>query len=123
MHDDRQLDAGQQWGADCIRGRDDLRNRLPLWGRLSNARIWLIVKTAVRGVYVTDIDIRPVVKPAARIGSGIGIPDHRCAAGEQHRQANGSQSYFEVAHRSVPRHESPYRCGAEPNAIRFAGRR
>jgi hypothetical protein len=89
-----------------LRGHDDLRNRQPLRGRLSNARIGLIVKTAVRGVYLTDIYIRPVIKPAAWIGSGIGIPDHRCATGEQHRQTNDSQSSFKLAHRSVPRYES-----------------
>ena len=39
---------------------------------------------------MTDIQIRPVVKPAAGIRSGIGIPDHRCATGEQYRQRTAS---------------------------------
>jgi len=42
---------------------------------LSSARIWLIINAPAPGVYLTDINIRSVVKPAARIGSGIRIPD------------------------------------------------
>jgi hypothetical protein len=48
-----------------------------------------------------DIDVRPIVKAAARIGSGIGVPDCSCASGEQHRQTNESQSTFEVIHLSL----------------------
>jgi hypothetical protein len=59
------------------------------------------LKTAAAGVYVPDINVRPIVKPAARIGSGIGVPDCACASGEQDRQTNDSQSAFEVIHLSL----------------------
>jgi hypothetical protein len=45
-----------------------------------------------------DINVRPIVKAAARIGSSIGVPDCSCASGEQYRQTNESQSTFEVIH-------------------------
>jgi hypothetical protein len=48
-----------------------------------------------------DINVRPIVKAAARIGSGIGVPDCSCASGEQYRQTNDSQSTFEVIHPSL----------------------
>ena len=59
---------------------------------LSQAGVRRIAETAAYGVYMPDIDVRPIVKPAARIGSGIGISDHRCTTGEQHRQTKDSQS-------------------------------
>jgi hypothetical protein len=48
-----------------------------------------------------DIDVRPIVKAAARIGSGIGVPGCSCASGEQHRQTHDGQSTFEVTHLSL----------------------
>jgi hypothetical protein len=48
-----------------------------------------------------DIDVRPIVEAAARIGSGIGVPDCSCASGEQHGQINDSQSTFELIHLSL----------------------
>jgi hypothetical protein len=77
------------------------RGGLTLRARLSHARIWLIIKTAARGIYMTDIQIRPVVKPAARIRSRIGIPDRGGTSGKQRRQTNHSQSLFKISHRSV----------------------
>src|ERR1700751_2644042 len=68
---------------------------------LSQARIRGIVKTAAYGVYVSDINVRPIVKPAARIGSRIGVPDRPCASGEQYRQTNNGQSTFELIHWSL----------------------
>src|SRR5436190_16719069 len=53
------------------------------------------------GVYVSDVNVRPIVKPAARIGSRVGVPDRPCASGEQHRQTNNGQSTFEVVHWSL----------------------
>src|SRR5437764_12746475 len=69
--------------------------------RLSEARVRRIAKTAAYGVYMPDIKIRPIVKPAARIGSRVGVPDRPCASGEQHRQTNNGQSTFEVIHLSL----------------------
>jgi hypothetical protein len=68
---------------------------------LSQAGVRRIAETAAYGVYMPDIDVRPIVKPAARIGSGIGVPDCPRASGEQHRQTNDSQSTFEVIHLSL----------------------
>jgi hypothetical protein len=59
------------------------------------------MKAAAAGVYVSDINVRPIVKAAARIGSGIGVPDCACASGEQDRETNDSESAFEVIHLSL----------------------
>jgi len=70
--------------------------------RLPQTRVRrIVVKTAAAGVYLSDINVRPIVKPAARIGSRVGVPDRPCASGEQHRQTNNGQSTFEVVHRSL----------------------
>lgn len=50
---------------------------------------------------MTDIEIRPVVKPAARIRPRIGIPDRGGTSGKQRRQKNHGQSFFKISHRSV----------------------
>lgn len=65
---------------------------------LSQARVRRIPKTSAYRVYVPDINVRPIVKAAARIGSRIGVPDCSCASGEQYRQTNDSQSTSEVIH-------------------------
>jgi hypothetical protein len=99
-------------GTPVVTPRVGVKNKslfsLPLRVGLPNARIWLIIKTATRGVYLTNIQDSARRKPAAGIRSGIGIPDHRCTTGEQHRQTKDSQSTSKISHRSVPRHESPF---------------
>ena len=66
---------------------------------MSQARVRMIVKIARCGVYMSDIDVGPIVKAAARIRSSIGIPDRRCAAGEQRRQTYNGQSKSKLIHR------------------------
>jgi len=68
---------------------------------LSQARVRVIVTIARCGVYMSDIDVGPIVKAAPRIWSHIGIADHRCASGEQRRQTNNSQSKSNLIHRSL----------------------
>ena len=79
----------------------DIDGKRLLGVRLPQARVRCILKTAAAGVYVSDINVRPIVKTAARIGSRVGVPDRPCASGEQHRQTNNGQSIFEVVHWSL----------------------
>ena len=74
------------------------------------------MKTAAAGVYVSDINVRSIVKPAAWIGSRVGVPDRPCASGEQHRQTNDSQSTFEVIHFSLSNADGFDRGRGEPSA-------
>src|SRR5437016_2490485 len=44
----------------------------PLGGRLAHIGVWPIGEATTNGVYVSDLEVWPIVKPASRIRSGIG---------------------------------------------------
>jgi hypothetical protein len=68
---------------------------------LSHARVRGKVKAAACRIYMTDINVWPIVKAAARIRSRISLPNCCCASREQDRQTDNSQSTLNVIHQCL----------------------